>query len=153
MVEMAESFRIHGPQYRAKFRDQRPPSHLRAMEAIEQCRTEARGGQVSYGENCHDYPYSSHSCKNRHGPNCQNGAAHEWLQRQTDLLLPVPHFLVTFTLPDSLRELTRSQQKLFYNILCRSSAPALQDLALDPRFVGGKLGMVGVLHPGTRAMP
>jgi hypothetical protein len=55
MVEMAEIFRIHGPQYRATFRDQMPPSHLRAMEAIEQCRTEARGGQVYYCENCHDY--------------------------------------------------------------------------------------------------
>jgi Transposase zinc-binding domain len=153
MVARAEIFRSHGPQSRAKCRDQRPPSPLRAMQALEQCRTEARGGQGYYGANCHDYPYRYHSGKNRHGPNCQNGAANEWLQRQTDLRLPGPPFLVTFTLPASRRELTRSQPKLFDNILCRSSAQALQDLAVDPRFVGGKLGMVGVLHPGTRAMP
>jgi len=152
MVEMAEIFRIHGPQYRAKFGDQMPHSHLRAMEAIEQCRTEALGGQVYYCENCHDYQYSYHSFKNRHCPKCQNGSANEWLQRQKDLLLPGPHFLVTFTLPDALRELTRSHQKLLYNILFRASAQALQDLALDPRFVGGKIGMVGVLHTWTRAM-
>jgi hypothetical protein len=152
MVEMAELFRLHGPQYRAKFGDQMPQSHLRAMEAIAQCRTEALGGQVYYCENCHDYQYSYHSCKNRHCPKCQNGSANEWLQRQTALLLPGPHCLVTFTLPDALRALSRSQQQLFSNSLFRSSAQALQDLALDPRFVGGKIGMVGVWHTWTRAL-
>ena len=35
---------------------------------------------------------------------------------------------------------------------CSSAAPqdALQELALDPRFVGGQLGMIGVLHTWTR---
>jgi len=152
MVELAEIFRIHGPQYRAKFGDQMPHSHLRAMEASAQCRTEALGGQVYYGANCHDYQYSYHSCKNRHGPKCPNGSANEWRQRQKELLLPGPPFLVTFTLPDALRELSRSQQQLFSNILFRSSAQALPDLALDPRCVGGKIGMVGVLHTWTRAL-
>jgi Putative transposase/Transposase zinc-binding domain len=152
MIELAEIFRLHGPQYRAKFGDRMPRSHLRAMAAIEHCRTEALGGQMYYCENCHDYQYSYHSCKNRHCPKCQNGSAQAWLQSQQDKLLPVPHFLVTFTLPDALRELARSHQKLFYNILFRSSAQALQELACDPRFVGGKIGMVGVLHTWTRTL-
>jgi hypothetical protein len=37
-----------------------------------------------------------------------------------------------------------------YNILFRASSQALQKLALDPRFVGGRIGMVGVLHTWTR---
>jgi hypothetical protein len=152
MVEIAAIFRLHGPQYRAKFGDQMPPSHRRAMEAIEHCRTEALGGQVYYCENCHDYQYSYHSCKNRHCPKCQNGSANEWLHRQQAMLLPVPYFLVTFTVPDALRQLARRHQTLFYNLLFRSSAQALQELAWDPRFVGGKLGLVGVLHTWTRAM-
>ena len=152
MVEMAEIFRLHGPQYRAKFGDQMPPSHLRAMEAIEHCRTEALGGQIYYCETCHDYQYSYHSCKNRHCPKCQHGSAHAWLHRQQARLLPLPDFLVTLTWPDALRQLARSHQKLFYNLLFRSSAQALQELALDPRFVGGKIGMVGVLHTWTRAL-
>jgi Putative transposase/Transposase zinc-binding domain len=152
MIELAEIFRIHGPQYRAKFGDQMPRSHLRAMEAIEHCRTEALGGQMYYCENCHDYQYSYHSCKNRHCPQCQNGSAKAWRQSQKDKLLPVPHFLVTFTWPEALRELARSHQKLCYNILFRSSAQALQELACDPRFVGGKIGMVGVLPTWTRTL-
>jgi endogenous inhibitor of DNA gyrase (YacG/DUF329 family) len=152
MVEIAEIFRIHGPEYRAKFKDQMLPSHVQAMEAIEHCRTEALGGHVYFCEHCQDYQYSYHSCKNRHCPTCQNGSAHDWLQRQRDMLLPVPYFLVTFTLPDTLRELARSNQKLLYNTLFRASAAALQKLALDPRFVGGTIGMIGVLHTWTRAL-
>lgn len=44
----------------------------------------------------------------------------------------------------------RSHQKCIYHLLFRASAEATQELARDPRFVGGKIGMVGVLHTWTR---
>jgi len=72
------------------------------------------------------------------------------LEKQTDLLLPVPYFLLTFTLPDELRTLARSQQRLFYNTLFRTSAAAAKRLALDPKYVGGQIGMVGMLHTWGR---
>ena len=150
MVELAEIFRIHGPAYLAKYGDRMPDQHLKAMLDIVQCRTEALGGQVYFCEHCGEYHYSYHSCRNRHCPKCQNDAAEEWLQNQSDLLLPVPHFMVSFTLPDELRELARSHQKLIYHLLFQASSAALQTLAQDPRFVGGKLGMVGVLQTWTR---
>jgi hypothetical protein len=34
-------------------------------------------------------------------------------------------------------------QKTIYNLLFRTSAAALQELARDPRFVGGQIGMMG----------
>lgn len=120
------------------------------MEAIEHCRTEALGGQVYHCTSCDQFRYSYHSCQNRHCPKCRNDDATTWLARQQQLLLPVTHFLVTFTLPDPLRKLARSHQKLIYNLLFRTSAAALQKLARDPRFVGGQLGMVGVLQTWTR---
>ena len=93
MVEVADIFRLHGPDYRAKFADRILPSHRRAMEDICRCRTEALGGQVYYCANCQDHRYSYHSCKNRHCPKCQNDQANEWLEKQQNLLLPVTHFL------------------------------------------------------------
>ena len=60
--------------------------------------------------------------------------------------------MVTFTLPEELRALARSNQKLCYNLLFRASSAALLKLALDPRFVGARLGMVGVLHTWTRQL-
>ena len=150
MVELAEIFRRHGPAYRAKFTDRLLPSHLAAMEAIEQCRTEALGGHLYQCSDCGELEYSYHSCKNRHCPTCQNAAATHWLDQQRALLLPVPYFLVTFTLPEELRPVARSHQHCLYNLLFKTSAAALQALALDPRSLGGQLGMVGVLHTWTR---
>jgi hypothetical protein len=62
------------------------------------------------------------------------------------MLLPVPYFLLTFTLPAGLREFARHQPQLMYDLLFRMSVEATQKLAQDPRFVGGQLGMMGVLH-------
>lgn len=150
MVELADIFRIHGSEYRAKFKSRMLPSHLKVMQDIEMCRTEPLGGQVYFCKECQEYHYSYHSCKNRHCPKCQNDNAQQWLQKQHEILLPVTHFMITFTLPDSLRQIARSNQKIIYNILFKASASALQKLALDPKYIGGKIGMVGVLHTWCR---
>jgi len=41
VVELADIFRRYGPAYRARFGPHMLPSHLKAMRAIEQCRTPA----------------------------------------------------------------------------------------------------------------
>jgi hypothetical protein len=78
--------------------------------------------------------------------------AQAWLAAQQALLLPVPYFLVTFTLPEELRQVAYRHQQVVYNLLFRSAAEALQALAADPRFVGGQIGIIGVLHTWTRAL-
>jgi hypothetical protein len=152
MLEVADIFRLHGPAYRQQFGDRLLPSHRRAMQDIETCRTESLGGQVYFCHQCQQQRYSYHSCKNRHCPKCGNDQVNDWLQAQQSLLLPVTHFLVTFTLPAELRPLARSQQKTIYNLLFHASSAALQQLAQDQRFIGGRLGMVGVLHTWTRQL-
>jgi hypothetical protein len=74
------------------------------------------------------------------------------VEKQNKLLLPTHYFLMTFTLPCQLRPVARSNQKLVYNLLFRSSAQALQTLAKDPRFVGGIIGVMGGLHNWQRDM-
>jgi hypothetical protein len=152
MLEVADIFRLHGPAYREQFGNRMLPSHHRAMQDIETCRTASLGGQLYYCPQCDQQRYSYHSCKNRHCPKCQNEQANEWLLAQKELLLPTHHFLLTFTLPAELRAVARSHQKTIYNLLFRTSAAALLQLAQDPRFVGGRLGMVGVLHTWTRQL-
>lgn len=152
MVEVAEIFRLHGPAYREKFGPRLLPSHRRTMQDIEHCRTAARGGQLYFCQQCQQQRYSYHSCKNRHCPKCGNEQATQWLQAQQSLLLPTHYFLVTFTLPAQLRSLARSNQRTIYNLLFRAASQALLQLAQDPRFCGGLIGMVGVLHTWTRAL-
>jgi hypothetical protein len=152
VVELAEIFRQYGPAYRAKFGDRLLPSHRQAMWAIEHCRTEALGGHVYHCPDCDQHVYQYHSCRNRHCPKCQTEQAQHWLDQQRDLLLPVPYFMLTFTLPAPLRPMARRQQALLYDLLFRMSASATQHLAADPRFVGGQLGLVGVLHTWGRTL-
>lgn len=151
-LELADIFRQYAPAYRQKYAAKLLPSHRQAMRAIEHCRTEALGGQVYRCAACGETRYSYHSCRNRHCPKCQHEQAQEWLHLQQTLLLPVPYFLLTFTLPAQLRLVTSQNQKCIYNLLFRASAQATQQLARDPRFVGGQIGLVGVLHTWTRKL-
>ncbi len=150
MTDLADIFRVYGPAYRAKFGAKMLPSHRQAMRAIEHCRTPALGGHVYTCPDCGETLYRYHSCRNRHCPKCQHANAQRWLTLQYDLQLPLPYFLLTFTLPGPLRPFARRHQKLVYAALFRASAQAAQLLARDPRFVGGTLGLVGVLHTWAR---
>jgi Transposase zinc-binding domain/Putative transposase len=150
MITLGDIFRQYGPAYRAQFGDHMLPSQHAAMHAIEACRTEALGGHVYSCPACATTRYSYHSCRNRHCPRCQHSAAQTWLARQHELLLPVPYFLVTFTLPAELRDIAYRYQATTYDLLFRSSAAALQQLAQDLRFLGAAIGMLGVLQTWTR---
>ncbi len=149
-VELADIFRRYGAAYRQKYADHILPSHRQAMSAIERCRTEALGGQVYACPSCGETRYSYHSCRNRHCPKCQHERTEEWLNLQRELWLPVPYFMLTFTLPEELRPIARQNQRLIYHALFQASAEATQTLALDPHRLGAQIGMVGVLHTWTR---
>jgi hypothetical protein len=127
-----------------------PPSHRQAMRDIEPCRTEVLGGHLYVCEQCQERVYSYHSCRNRHCPKCQHQAGQGWLEGQQEMLLPAPYFMVTFTLPEPLRAVARSHQKLMYDLLFQTAAAALPELAQDKRFVGGQIGLVGVLQTWSR---
>jgi hypothetical protein len=150
MVTLGDILRRYGPAYRRQFGEQLSAEQHHALQAIAQCRTDALGGQVYQCAACATLRYSYHSCRNRHCPTCQHDATQAWLTQQQALLLPVPYFLVTFTLPAGLRPLARLAPRRIYTFLFRTSAAALQQLAQDPRFLGGQLGMIGVLQTWTR---
>ncbi len=120
------------------------------MQDLCACRTAALGGHLYRGPQCHQEHYQYHSCQNRHCPKCQHEQVDRWLEQQRALLLPVVYFLATFTLPRGLRSLARSHQKVVYALFFRASQRALQTLAADPRYVGGTLGLMGVLQTWTR---
>jgi Putative transposase/Transposase zinc-binding domain len=92
------------------------------------------------------------SCNHRSCPKCGGANAQAWLDGQCERLLPVPYFLVTFTLPEQLRVACRSHQRLFYEILFDESAATLKEIASIPRYLGGELGFLGILHTWTRQL-
>jgi hypothetical protein len=116
-------------------------------------RTPALGGELLACPDCPGFLYRYHSCNDRHCPQCGQTDADLWLQRQSArLLLPVPYFLATFTVPEQLRPFIRSHLQTGLDLLFAGSAQALQDLAANPRRLGAHLGMLGVLHTWTRTL-
>ncbi len=150
MPELADLLRRHGPASLAQSHDRLLPSHRRAIQDLCACRTQALGGQLCRCPQCQPEPYPSHACQNRHCPKGQPDQADRWRDQQRALLLPVPYFLATFTLPGGLRRLARGHQKVVYTLLFQASQPALHKLAADPQYLGGLLGRIGVLQSWTR---
>ncbi|HED37472.1 MAG TPA: transposase [Ignavibacteria bacterium] len=152
MIEIADIFKKHGSSYLSKYSAGMLPSHIKAFDDILKCRTPIMGGKVYYCPDCKRYQYSYHSCGNRNCPKCQNDKADLWLEKNNNLLLPVNHFMITFTLPKELRSFARSNQKLFYNLLFKCSSKSIEKLSADPKYIGGKPGMIGILHTWSRTL-
>jgi hypothetical protein len=153
MIELAEVLARHWPGYEARFGARILPSHRAAVEAILCCRTAALGGQLYGCGQCGQFHYAYHSCGHRACPRCGHDDATAWIEQQKTRLLPgVPYFLVTFTVPEELRAIIRSQQKEWYGVLFRESAATLQDVAANPKQLGAQLGMLGVLHTWGRQL-
>jgi hypothetical protein len=149
VVPLAAVLRRHWPAYARQYRARLLPSHRRAVAAILSCRTPALGGQ-RYRCDCGQEHYAYHSCNHRACPQCGHADATEWLDRQRRKLLPVPYYLVTFTVPAQLRQVIRSHQKDLYPLLLRESAGALRDIARDHKDLGAQIGCLAVLQTWTR---
>lgn len=152
MLEVAESVRLHGAAYRARVGARLPPGHARALRDLAACRTAALGGHVTQCDHCGQQVHAYHSCRNRPCPKCHRNQTERWLAHQRARLLPCPYYLLTFTLPADLRPLARAHPKKIYGLVMRTAAAAVQTLARDPRYVGGRVGCLAVLHTWTRAL-
>ncbi|HEY7615841.1 MAG TPA: IS91 family transposase, partial [Terriglobales bacterium] len=128
------------------------PSHRRALRDIRHCRTALFGGHVWDCDRCGQRQYSYHSCKNRHCPKCQADETEVWLSERRQELLAVPYFHVVFTLPKELHPIVSRHQRKLYGLLMRAAAQSLLKLAADPRYVGGRLGILAILHTWTTTL-
>src|SRR5208337_4512335 len=153
MPTVADVLRRYGGQYLERFGATMPGEHKKVLHAITACRTGEFGTVLYVCQSCGEIHAIGRSCGNRHCPTCQHEKTKAWLEKQTDRLLPRPHFLVTFTLPAELRALARSHQRVMYAALFEASSQALRALAANPRFVGtDRLGFFGVLHTWGRTL-
>ncbi len=140
-------------EYLHRYETRIPKNHIKALKAIISCRTSACGLMVYDCTGCGRIHVGFRSCGNRHCPICQYHKTHQWLDRQLERQLPGHHFLITFTIPEQLRALFRSNQKKAYTALFAASSQTLKAFARDSKFIGGDLpGFFGVLHTWGRTM-
>tara|TARA_Y100000294_G_scaffold176298_1_gene198288 strand:+ start:984 stop:2129 length:1146 start_codon:yes stop_codon:yes gene_type:complete len=152
MIEIADVFRRFAGDYLDSHGDAMLPSHQRAIIDILRCQTAELGGHVYRCGECGHEIFSYHSCRNRNCPKCHTGQTRRWLEARRAEMLPVDHFHVTVTVPEELRDIFRANQKACYSILMKAAAEAVIELARDPKFVGGTVGVLAVLHTWTQQL-
>jgi hypothetical protein len=122
------------------------PVHRRALKDLASCRTAALGGHVLGCLECGHWQIAYNSCGNRHCPTCQATAAARWLEARAAELLPTPYFHIVFTLPNTLDPIALVNPRVVYDLLLRSAAATLLEVAADPELLGAQTGVLAVLH-------
>src|SRR6202049_2126739 len=145
-LEVADLVRVAGQAFIERSRKWISWKHVKVLLAMARCRTAALGGHLDECTRCGHRAISYNSCRNRHCPKCQAGARDRWLEKRRRELLPTPYVHVVFTLPRPLASLALQNKKIVYDLLFRTSAETLLEMARDPRHLGAEIGFFSVLH-------
>lgn len=145
-LEVADLIRAAGPRFIEGNRRWITAQHLKVLTAIERCRTASLGGHVDECSRCGYRAISYNSCRNRHCPKCQAQARERWLEARCRELLPTRYVHVVFTLPHRLAPLALQNKKVLYDLLLRTSAATLLEVARSPQHLAAEIGFFSVLH-------
>ena len=99
---------------------------LRVLWRLAVCGTPALGANLFACPHCAHRHWAPRSCGDRHCPRCLAAKSRQWLQKQTQSLLPIPYFHCVFTLPAELNSLVLANQRRLYPLLfeCAAQEPA-----------------------------
>ena len=98
---------------------------------------------------CPSGDYTEHyynSCKHRSCPRCGGWETARWTQRQEKIALPTAYYHIIFTVPQELNTLWRYNRKGFVGIFFKAARQTLRTLFMDPHWVGGEPGVLGVFQ-------
>lgn len=143
-IEVADIFRRYGQEYLKE--EKQPVYILKAINAIQRCRTSALGGHKEKCDKCGHERISYNSCRNRHCPKCQSLAREKWITERGRELLPVKYFHIVFTIPQELNAIVLQNKRVLYDTLFKAGSETLLKLGKDERHLGGEIGIIAVLH-------
>lgn len=153
MGKINDIFRNHADAYIKANPTAITSQQRHAIDAIRKCRTGELGQAVYQCPNCLHTHCVERSCGNRHCPACQGRKTLMWLQKQLDKRLPCHYFMLTFTVPESMRYFIRHNQNLTYSIMFKAAAYAIKKLSKDKRHIGcDTTGFCAILHTWGRKM-
>ena len=151
MPTVADALRQFVPAYLQKHAQSVSIIHQKVLGAITRCRTGALGGVHYQCDGCGREHWVGRSCGNRHCPNCGHEKTQLWIEKQSAKLMPVHHFLVTFTVPRELGSVLRTHQREGYRCLFDASSQSIRDVGAATKSLHGcVLGFFGVLHTWGR---
>ncbi len=142
--EIADILRIYLPEYLKNHK--LSPEQLQAVSDIMNCRTSILGYHKLKCDKCGYESIEYDSCRNRHCPKCQGTKRLQWVEDRLSELLPVPYYHSVFTMPHTLNIIALYNKRIIYDIFLQSCGITLKDFAQDPKYLGAKVGFVGILH-------
>ena len=150
---VAEVFDRFSEHFFSRYRHHLPKGAFKTLQDILLCRTEAMGGHRFRCDRCGHVHFAWHSCNNRLCPTCGAADNAAWTAAHLNRLLPVPYFLVTFTLPSELRQYAYSHPGAFYKLFFTATSRALKEILADPKRTGFfKSGFFAVLQSWKQDM-
>lgn len=150
-LNLADLLAEHWSSFARRYRKHLCGVHYRAVRAVLQCRTPELGGRLYQCGDCHSKHFAYHSCNHRSCPQCGALDQQIWTAKQEARLLPVPYFMVTFTIPWELRSICKQYPKELYDILLKQSAQALKDV-IATKNKGASAGFTSILHTWGRQL-
>jgi hypothetical protein len=145
-LEVADVIRHYADGFLDRYGSRLSAMQRQALRDLARCRTAALGGHVEHCLDCGQERIAYNSCRNRHCPKCQALARARWLQQQAQHLLPVEYHHVVFTLPAQLGAVALANPAVVYDLLMRSAAATLREVAANPKRLGAAVGVLMVLH-------
>jgi hypothetical protein len=144
--EVANIVRQHGDRFLDTHHAWVTGQHRRVLRALAQCRTAALGGHRDRCDQCAYPALSDNSCRDRHCPKCLTAARNAWVAAREAELLPVGYVHLVFTMPEPLARLALRNKRVVYDLLFQAAVETLQQVAANPKRLGGDIGGLMVLH-------
>jgi len=140
-------------EFLAQYQSSVLPGHKKALWTIPRCRQEHGPHMLAQctDHTCGAQTYIPHSCGHRNCPHCQSHESKKWIDKQLSKLLPAaPYFLITFTIPRELRDLSWRNQKTVYSLLFSCVQDTLKTFTGNDKRLGGEAGFTAILHTHAR---
>jgi hypothetical protein len=117
------------------------------FEKIIACKTEVVPSLYTRCDSCDTVHPVYKSCKDRMCPICNKSASIKWTAHRESELLSTPYFMLTYTVPSSLREIFLLNKELCYSLFFKAvSRSLLEGIQKNEREFHGKAGFFAVLH-------
>ena len=154
MILLSSIINEFSDRFLEKYKRSILPSHKKALQSMQQCRQEHSPHMLACctNDNCRKQTYIPHSCGHRSCPHCQNHESWQWIENQLKKQLPAQYFLITFTLPQQLRQLTFWNQQLLYSLMFLCVQETLKTFTLNDNQLQGLAGFTTILHTHSRRL-
>jgi len=141
-------------QYRVELNHQYALSFAqeKAIGDLIRCRTAEQGGHASRCSNCGHTEHSYNSCRNRNCPKCQQTKQIQWIDKLKSGLPPTRYFHIVFTIPQALHRIFYANQATCYDLLLKTAAQTLKQVAKSRNGIGADVGGISLLHTWGQAL-